>query len=218
MRSYPKEASSYDTTVNTGPFEATFESLRQFECPDWFRDAKLGIWSHWGPQSVPRFGDWYARRMYCEGTDQYRYHVRTYGHPSEFGYKDVVRAWNAEHFDPTDLMERFVRAGAKYFVAQAVHHDNFFNYASRIHRWNSVEVGPRQDIVGAWKAAAARHDLPFGLTEHLGATFSWWAVNKGGDRNGRFAGVPYDGGDPAYEDLYLANRDHLKGDLSRVEP
>ena len=96
------------------PSDPTFESLATFECPDWFRDAKLGIWSHWGPQSVPRYGDWYARNMYREGSDQYRYHLRTYGHPSEFGYKDVVQLWKAERFDPHELMDRFVTAGARY--------------------------------------------------------------------------------------------------------
>ncbi|MDG0808181.1 alpha-L-fucosidase [Cohnella rhizosphaerae] len=109
-----------------GPFQPTFDSLRTFECPAWFRDAKLGIWSHWGPQSVPMFGDWYARNMYIEGSDQYRHHVRVYGHPSEFGYKDIVQRWKAEKFDPDALMELYAQAGAKYFVAQAMHHDNFF--------------------------------------------------------------------------------------------
>ncbi len=191
------------------PFDATFESLAEFECPDWFRDAKLGIWSHWGPQSVPRYGDWYARNMYREGSDQYRYHLRTYGHPSEFGYKDIVRRWKAERFEPDELMDRFVAAGARYFVAQAVHHDHFFNYESAIHPWNSVKVGPGKDILALWKAAAGRHGLPFGITEHLGATLGWTAVNKGSDKRGPFAGVPYDGTDPAYQDLYLDNSRYL---------
>lgn len=191
------------------PFDATFESLATFDCPDWFRDAKLGIWAHWGAQSVPRYGDWYARNMYREGTDQYRYHLRTYGHPSQFGYKDVVQLWKAERFDPDELMDRFAAAGARYFVAQAVHHDNFFNYESTVHPWNSVKFGPGKDIVGLWKTAAERHELPFGITEHLGATLGWLAVNKGADKRGPFAGVPYDGSDPAYRDLYLDNSRYL---------
>lgn len=204
-------------SIAPDPFTATFESLRRFECPDWFRDGKLGIWSHWGAQSVPRYGDWYARRMYCEGSDQYRYHLRTYGHPSKVGYKDIVRQWRAERFDPDALMDQFVAAGAKYFVAQAVHHDNFFNYDSQLHAWNSVQIGPGKDIVGLWKGAASRHGLPFGIAEHLGATFSWWAVNKGSDRSGPFAGVPYDGNDPAYADLYLANGVHHDPDVGETE-
>jgi alpha-L-fucosidase len=199
------------------PFDATFESLATFECPDWFRDAKLGIWSHWGPQSVPRYGDWYARHMYRQGSDQYRYHLRTYGHPSEFGYKDVVKLWKAERFDPHELMDRFVAAGARYFVAQAVHHDNFFNYESAIHPWNSVKVGPGKDILALWKAAADQRGLPFGITEHLGATLGWTAVNKGSDKYGRFAGVPYDGADPAYRDFYLDNSRYLPAEDVEVQ-
>ena len=188
-------------------FAPTLESLAGFRVPDWFRDAKLGIWAHWGPQSVPRFGDWYARNMYCEGSDQYRYHVRTYGHPSRFGYKDLAALWSAERFDPEALMDRYVAAGAKYFMAQAAHHDNFLNYDSALHRWNSVKVGPGRDIVAAWKAAADSRGLPFGLSEHLGASYTWWAASKGADKNGPYRGVPYDGADPAYEDLYLPNQE-----------
>ncbi|GHA16850.1 alpha-L-fucosidase [Streptomyces purpurascens] len=193
----------------TGPFLPTVESLSTFECPEWFRDAKLGIWSHWGPQSVPRYGDWYARNMYIEGTDQYRYHVRTYGHPSKFGYKDLVARWKAERFDPDELSDLYVRAGARYLVALASHHDNFLNYPSRLHRWNSAEVGPGKDVVGLWSAAAQARGLRFGLSEHLGAAFSWWSVNKGADATGPYAGVPYDGTDPSFEDLYLSNAEHF---------
>jgi alpha-L-fucosidase len=114
--------------------------------------------------------------MYREGSDQYSYHLRTYGHPSEFGYQDVVPLWKAERFDPGELMDRFVAAGARYFVAQAVHHDNFFNYESSVNPWNSVKVGPGKDIVALWKAAADERGLPFGITEHLGASQGWMAV------------------------------------------
>ena len=192
--------------------DATFESLYAYECPDWFRDAKFGIWSHWGPQSVPMYGDWYARHMYMEGSDQYRYHLRHYGHPSRFGYKDIVKLWRAEAFDPEGLMALYKRAGARYFVAQAMHHDHFFNYPSKLNGFNSMDVGPGKDIVGLWKAAAQRHGMPFGLTEHLGASFSWWAVNKGCDRDGPYAGVPYDGNDPACRDFYFENHENVRAD------
>ncbi len=198
--------------IKKGPFEPTLESLRTFECPEWFRDAKLGIWSHWGAQSVPMYGDWYARGLYYQGSDQYRYHVRHYGHPSKFGYKDLVQLWKAENFDPEGLMDLYAAAGARYFVSQAMHHDHFFNYASELHRWNSVNMGPHKDIVALWKAAAVKRGLPFGITEHLGATFSWYRVNKGCDKEGPYAGIPYDGSDPAYEDLYLPNREHYNPD------
>ena len=141
-------------------FEATFDSLRAYKAPEWFRDAKFGIWSHWGPQSVAMFGDWYARNMYIQGTPQYEYHVRHYGHPSKFGYKDLCQLWKAENFDPDALMAKYYKAGARYFVAQAMHHDHFFNYDSDINRMNSVKVGPHKDIAGLWKAAAQKYGLP----------------------------------------------------------
>ena len=199
-------------------FEPTFESLYTHDYPAWFQDAKFGIWSHWGPQSVPMCGDWYARNMYIQGTPQYLYHVRHYGHPSKFGYKDICRLWKAERFDPEALMEKYVRAGARYFVAQAMHHDHFFNYDSQLNPMNSVKVGPQKDIVGLWQAAAKKHGLPFGVTEHLGATFSWWRVNKGCDAYGPYAGVPYDGNDPAWRDYYLDNYEHRTDNPESIQP
>ena len=193
-------------------FLPTFESLSTYECPDWFRDAKLGFWSHWGPQSVPMAGDWYARNMYIEGSPQYLYHLRHYGHPSRFGYKDIVKLWKAQKFDPDALMDKYYKAGARYFVGQAMHHDHFFNYPSKLNRFNSAETGPHKDIIGLWKKAADNHKLPFGFTEHLGATFSWWNANKGADKYGPYAGVPYDGNDPDYRDFYMDNYEHYKKD------
>ncbi len=189
-------------------FEPTFESLYEYSAPQWFRDAKFGIWSHWGPQSVPMFGDWYARNMYIEGTPQYEYHLRHYGHPSKFGYKDICALWKAEHFDPEGLMEKYHKAGARYFMSQGTHHDHFFNYDSKINRMNSLNVGPKKDILAMWKAAADKFGMPFGISEHLGASFSWWRVNKGCDKVGPYAGIPYDGSDPAYQDFYFANQEH----------
>ena len=148
-----------DLEIQDGPFEPTYESLREYKCPDWFRDAKLGFWSHWGPQCVPMCGDWYSRRMYEPGSIPYLYHWRTYGHPSKVGYKDVVTKWKAERFDPDALMDLYVAAGAKYFFAQAAHHDNFDNWDSKHHRWNSVNMGPKQDIVGLWAKAARDRGL-----------------------------------------------------------
>lgn len=198
-------------------FTPTFESLLQHECPAWFRDAKFGIWSHWGPQSVPMFGDWYARHMYVQGHAQNLYHIRHYGHPSKFGYKDICALWKAERFDPDGLMELYRKAGARYFVGQAMHHDHFFNYPSKLNRFNSMQVGPGKDICGLWKKAADKQGLPFGLTEHLGATFSWWRTNKWCDSEGPYAGVPYDGNDPAYRDFYLDNYEHVLPGENRAD-
>jgi alpha-L-fucosidase len=196
------------------PFTAEIESLQSCACPDWFRDAKFGIWSHWGPQAVPRHGDWYARRMYLQGDDFYDFHLEKYGHPSQFGYKDIIPLWKAENFDPKGLMEQYVAAGAKYFVSMGVHHDNFDLWNSKHHRWNAVEMGPQRDIVGAWKTAAAKFGLPFGVSEHLGASYNWFAPSHGSDQSGPLAGVPYDGQNPEFADLYhpsgpLSERQHV---------
>ncbi len=194
--------------MGTKKFAPVFESLYEFECPEWFLDAKFGIWSHWGPQSVPMYGDWYARNMYIEDSQQYLYHVRRYGHPSEFGFKDICALWKAENFDPDALMSLYYNAGARYFVAQATHHDNFFNYDSAVNRFNSVNIGPHKDICSLWKNAADKKGMPFGLTEHLAASFSWWKNNKGCDKYGPYKGIPYDGSNPEYYDFYHDNREH----------
>jgi alpha-L-fucosidase len=195
--------------MQKGPFEGTVKSLGKFDCPEWFRDAKFGVWSHWGPQSVPMYGDWYARNMYLEGSDQYRYHWRKYGHPSKFGYKDLIPLWKAEAFDPKALMDLYVEAGARYFVGQAMHHDNFDNFDSKYNPWNSVKTGPMKDICALWQAEAKRHGLPFGLSEHLGASYTWMSASHGADKAGPYAGVPYDGADPANQSLYRDNDSEL---------
>ena len=189
--------------IAAGPFQPTAESLKQYRCPEWFRDAKFGIWAHWGPQSVPGQGDWYARKMYEEGSDDYKFHVQHYGHPSKFGYKDIVALWKAEKFDPDRLVELYKRAGAKYLVAQGVHHDNFDLWNSKHHKWNAVNMGPHKDIVGLWAGAARKQGLRFGVSEHLERSYSWFNTNKGADKTGPLAGVPYDGNDPKYADFYF---------------
>jgi alpha-L-fucosidase len=193
--------------VTRGRFNSSVASLETYRTPDWFRDAKFGIWSHWGPQAVPRQGDWYARFMYVPGHPHYDYHVKNYGHPSEFGYKDVIPLWKAERFDPEALMDKYAGAGAKYFVSMGVHHDNFDLWNSKHHRWNAAAMGPKRDIVGAWKAAAKRRGLRFGVSEHLGASYCWWYPNHLYDQFWPKLGVDYDGADPRYADLYHDNRD-----------
>jgi len=183
-------------------FEPTIESLQSYRCPDWFRDSKFGIYLHWGVYSVAERGEWYPRRMYMQGTPEYEHHVQTYGHPSQYGYKEFVPQWKAERFDPDRLVSLFKSAGARYFCPCAVHHDNFDLWNSRHHRWNSVEMGPRQDITGLWREAALKHGLRFGVTTHLARSYSWFNVSKGTDHEGPLAGVPYDGADPQYADFY----------------
>jgi alpha-L-fucosidase len=190
--------------VSEGPFKPTDESLRQYQYPEWFRDAKFGIWAHWGPQAVPRQGDWYARRMYQENEPDYKYHLEHYGHPSEFGYKDIIPLWKAEKWDPDKLMELYKKAGAKYFVSMGSHHDNFFLWNSKLNRWNAVNMGPKKDVVGIWQQAAKKQGLKFGVSEHLGASFTWFQAAHGSDKNGSKAGIPYDGANLDYQDLYHA--------------
>lgn len=185
-----------------GPFLPTAESLSQYTCPDWFRDAKFGIWAHWGPQSVPMAGDWYARNLYVQGHRQYQHHLENYGHPSTNGWKDIIPLWRAEKFDPDRLMALYRRAGARYFVSMGVHHDNFDLWNSKHHRWNAVQMGPHRDIVGAWQQAARKYGLRFGVSEHLGASFTWFQTAKGSDKTGPLAGIPYDGNLREFWDLY----------------
>ena len=188
--------------IASGPFQPDMASLKQYKCPDWFRDAKFGIWAHWGPQSVPMMGDWYARHMYEQGSPDYNDHLARWGHPSEHGYKDIIPLWKAEKWDPDRLMKLYKRAGARYFVSMGSHHDNFFLWNSKLHRWNAVNMGPHRDVVGEWQIAAKKNGLHFGVSEHLAASFTWFQASHGADKNGPKAGVPYDGADPQYQDLY----------------
>jgi alpha-L-fucosidase len=193
-----------EAPVAEGPFKATDESLKQYQYPEWFRDAKFGIWAHWGPQAVPRQGDWYARRMYQEKDPAYKYHIEHYGHPSVFGYKDIIPLWKAEKWDPDKLMELYKKAGARYFVSMGTHHDNFFLWNSKLNRWNAANMGPKKDVVGTWQKAAKKQGLRFGVSEHLGASFTWFQAAHGSDQQGAKAGDPYDGSNLDYQDLYHA--------------
>jgi len=201
-----------ETAIAKGPFQATRASLESYQVPDWFRDAKFGIWAHWGPQSAIEDGDWYARNMYMQGSDQYNYHVQHYGHPSQFGYKDTIPAWKAEKFDPVHLMQLYKKAGAKYFMSMGCHHDNFDLWNSRHNPWNAAAMGPHKDIVGLWREAARREGLKFGVSEHLWISYKWFSVNHGSDKEGPLAGVPYDGANPQFKDLYI-DSDQIWTDL-----
>jgi alpha-L-fucosidase len=179
--------------IAPGIFQPTWQSLEQnYQCPAWFRDAKFGLWAHWTAQCVPEQGDWYARKMYLQGEKDYDYQVAHYGHPSEVGFMEIDHLWQAEHWDPEKLMDLYVRAGAKYFVALANHHDNFDAYDSKYHAWNSVNVGPKQDIVGTWARVARARGLKFGVTNHSSHAWDWFGPAYGYDPEGPKAGVRYD--------------------------
>ena len=179
--------------IARGPFQPTWESLaHNYRVPAWFRDAKFGIWAHWSAQCVPEQGDWYARQMYLQGDPVYDHHVKTYGHPSEFGFMEIDNLWKAERWEPERLMALYERAGAKYFFALANHHDNFDAYDSKYHAWNSVNVGPKKDIVGTWAKVARAHGLRFGVSNHSAHAWHWFQVAYGYDIEGPLAGVRYD--------------------------
>ncbi|NVD73737.1 alpha-L-fucosidase [Duganella sp. BJB1802] len=177
-----------------GPFTADWDSLAAYQTPDWFRNAKFGIWAHWGPQCEAEHGDWYARGLYEEGSDHYRYHVEKYGHPSKVGFKDVIHQWKAERWDPDALVSLYKKAGAKYFVALANHHDNLDLYASKYQpQWNSTKVGPKKDLIGGWAKAARKQGLRFGVSVHAAHAWTWYETSQGADKQGPYAGIPYDG-------------------------
>ncbi|MFM2082155.1 MAG: hypothetical protein RL380_846 [Verrucomicrobiota bacterium] len=157
-----------------GKFAPTWESLKQYQTPEWFRDAKFGIWAHWGPQCEPEAGDWYARNMYMAGSAQYKYHLAHYGSPATNGFKDIIRRWKAERWNPDQLLALYKRAGAQYFFALANHHDNFDNWDSKYQPWNSVALGPQKDLIGGWAAAARKQGLRFGVSVHASRAWTWY--------------------------------------------
>jgi alpha-L-fucosidase len=176
-----------------GPFTPAWASLADgYAAPDWFRDAKFGIWAHWSAQCVPEMGDWYARNMYRQGNWQYDHHVKTYGHPTKVGFMEMQNRWKAAAWEPEALIDLYAKAGARYFVALANHHDNFDAYDSKFHGWNSVRVGPKRDIVGTWAKAARAKGLRFGVSNHSAHAWHWLQPAYGYDPEGPLAGQRYD--------------------------
>ncbi len=185
-------ASAPPRHIAPGPFQPTWPSLRAYKTPDWFRDAKFGIWAHWSAQCVPEQGDWYARQMYLQGHPQYEHHLRTYGHPSVSGFMEIDNLWKADQWRPEELMGLYQAAGAKYFVSLANHHDNFDNFSSTHHNWNSTRVGPMKDIVGTWARIARAHGLRFGVSNHSAHAWHWFQTAYDYDPTGPKQGVRYD--------------------------
>ncbi len=200
-----------DTATETKRYEANWESLQQYEIPNWFQDAKFGIFIHWGPYAVPAFGsEWYPRLMYMdeavwnaefevqsEGPSAvYRHHLETYGDLKDFGYKDFIPRFKGEKFDPDEWIDLFLEAGARYVVPVAEHHDAFAMYKSNFTRWNAVDMGPKRDVVGELFEAARRKNLKTGVSSHL--AFNWAYFNRKPE---------FDNWDPQYDDLYGINRE-----------
>jgi len=175
---WQKASSKYDSqratllkdvdSVNAqGPFRADWESLQKYETPEWYKDAKFGIFIHWGLYSVPAFGnEWYPRNMYTEGSREYKHHLATYGPQDKFGYKDFIPMFKAEHFDAVAWADLFKKSGAKYVVPVAEHHDGFAMYDSGLSDWTVVKMGPHRDTTGELAKAVRAAGLHFGLSSH----------------------------------------------------
>ena len=198
--------------MQTGEYEPTWESLSRYECPDWFRDAKFGIWAHWGPQCEPEAGDWYARHMYYPETWQHKFHVQKYGDPKVFGFKDVINEWKAEEWEPDSLIRLYKSVGAQFFMTLGNHHDNMDLWDSKYQPWNSVNMGPKRDIVGEWAKACKKYGLPLGVSIHASHAWTWYEGAQ--DYDGKLTkadgkGKWWEGYDP--QDLYEQKHERSKG-------
>jgi alpha-L-fucosidase len=177
-QTWQRASSKYDSERSTilnevrrvakdGPYRADWQSLQKYEVPDWYKDAKFGIFIHWGVYSVPAFGsEWYPRNMYRQGSDEYQHHLSTYGSPTKFGYKDFIPMFRAEHFDPAAWARLFKEAGAKYVVPVFEHHDGFAMYDSGLSDWTAAKMGPRRDVHGELAKAVRAEGLHLGASSH----------------------------------------------------
>src|SRR5450432_73164 len=175
-------------------YQANWWSLKNYKTPEWFRDAKFGIFIHWGVYSVPAFNnEWYPRQMYQQGTDEFKHQVATYGTQDSFGYKNFIPLFTADHFDADAWAELFKKSGARYVVPVAEHHDGFAMYKTALSKWNAAEMGPKRDIIGLLSVAIQKQGLIFGLSSHR--IEHWWFMNGGRKYKS-------DVNDPRYADFY----------------
>jgi alpha-L-fucosidase len=172
----------------------SWKSLQQHTTPTWFRDAKFGIFIHWGVYSVPSFSnEWYPRNMYLQGSPEHEFHIETFGPHTEFGYKDFIPRFRAEKFDPVVWVDLFKDAGARYIVPVAEHHDGFAMYDCSFTQYNAVKMGPRRDVIGELAEAVREAGMKFGVSFHRAE--NWWFFNGGNE-------FPSDVQDPAFTDFY----------------
>lgn len=198
--------------MDSGKFVPTWESLKQYgEAPDWFQDAKFGMWAHWGPQCQPEQGDWFARFMYYPGSQQ-NWFTSTYGSDTNLGFKEVINSWKAESWQPDSIVKLYKNAGAKYFFALGNHHDNMDLWDSKYQQWNSVNVGPKKDIIDGWEKAARANGLRFGVSIHASHAWPFYEPSQSYDGNltaADGAGKWWSGLDP--QELYAQNHSHSTG-------
>ena len=167
-----------DRVIAQGPFRASWESLKQYSVPAWYEDAKFGIFIHWGVYAVPAFSnEWYPRNMYVQGTPEFDHHVATYGPQAQFGYKDFIPQFKAEQYDPAAWADLFKRAGARFVVPVAEHHDGFAMYNCSFSRWTAAKMGPHRDLIGELAAAVRKEGMVFGVSSHRAE--HWWFFNGG---------------------------------------
>ena len=170
--------SRVDQAVAAGPFQANWQSLEGYQVPDWYRDAKFGIFIHWGVYSVPAFeSEWYPRNMYLKKEATFKHHIATFGPQNQFGYKDFIPRFAAGRFDPRHWAEVFRKSGAKYVVPVAEHHDGFPMYDCTFTDWSAAKMGPKRDVVGELAAAVRAEGLHFGASSHRAE--HWWFYNGG---------------------------------------
>ncbi len=178
MVDFEKRLKEIDEVIEKGPFKADWTSLTKWRTPQWFEDVKFGIFIHWGVFSVPAFAnEWYSRSMYCQGTREFEHHVKTYGPQKDFGYKDFIPMFKAEHFNASEWMDLFKRSGAKYVVPVAEHHDGFQMYESEMSHWNAKEMGPKCDVIGELKKAADEQGIIFATSSHRAEHY--WFMGPG---------------------------------------
>ncbi len=192
---YKPDISTFVSPKGTEVFSPDSASIAQnYTIPEWFRDAKFGVFIHWGVYAVPAFGnEWYPRHMYQSGSDVNKHHIETYGELTEFGYKDFIPMFKAEKFNADEWLSLFKESGIKYIVPVAEHHDGFSLYNSVVNKWNSVNMGPKKDIIKELKDASFKYGLHFGLSSHRAENA--WFFNGGLD-------IPSDVQDSAYRSLY----------------
>ena len=198
--------------IATGQYAPDWNSLSDWECPEWFKDAKFGIWAHWGPQCQAEDGDWYARFMYYSTSGQYTWHMNHFGDPEEYGLKELIRDWKAEQWNPEQLVELYKSVGAKYFMTLGQHHDNFDLWNSPYQEWNSVNLGPKRDIVGEWAAACKKNGLKLGVSMHGSHAWTWLEPSQEYDGNltkEDGTGKWWEGYDP--QELYAQRHEHSTG-------
>ena len=183
-----------DIAEHHGPFRPDWESLQKYEAPEWYKDAKFGIFIHWGVYSVPAFGnEWYPRSMYSAGSDEYKHHLATYGTQDKFGYKDFIPMFKAADFNAAAWAQLFQKSGAKYVVPVAEHHDGFAMYDSGVSDWTAAKLGPHRDIIGELAGAVRAQGLHFGVSSHRVEHNFFLGVGRN---------IPSDVNDPQYASLY----------------